>query len=55
MRKTSQSQNDWISAILFVVTIFMSAGWYFAEQDNEILLQELESQNYTKPAHHEGK
>lgn len=51
MKKTSNSNHDVLSAVLLVIAIFMSFGWYFAEADNELLLQELEAQNYGKTVH----
>lgn len=57
MKNSSDSESHSLSGILIVLLIIMSAGWYCAEQDNEILLQELEAQSYTKPVHyhHEDK
>lgn len=51
-------QSDILSLALLVLSIFSTAGWYLAQQDNQLLRQELEAQNYTKPVHnldHEGK
>lgn len=53
--QNEKSSADYLVPFLLFITIFMSMGWYFAEQDNEILLQELEAQNYTKPVQHESK
>lgn len=33
--------NNIISVVLFSLIIFSFSGWYFAENDNEILRQEL--------------
>ncbi|WP_290008320.1 hypothetical protein [Acinetobacter pittii] len=35
-----------ISKLIFALSIFAFAGWFFAEQDNEILRQELVSLKY---------
>lgn len=58
MNKSSNSHNDFLLGFLLFIAFFMSAGWYLAQQDNELLRQELETQNNTKPVHyldHEGK
>ena len=35
------SDNNIVSVVLFSLTIFSFSGWYFAENDNEILRKEL--------------
>ncbi len=35
-----------ISKLIFALSIFAFVGWYFAEQDTEILRQELVSLKY---------
>ena len=51
-------QSDILSLALLFLALFSSAGWYMAQADNELLRQEIEAQNYSKPVHnldHEGK
>ncbi|ADX93457.1 MULTISPECIES: hypothetical protein [Acinetobacter calcoaceticus/baumannii complex] len=41
-----------ISKLIFALSIFAFVGWYFAEQDNEILRQELISLKYNMSGDH---
>lgn len=40
-RNLVMSDNNIVSVVLFSLTIFSFSGWYFAENDNEILRKEL--------------
>lgn len=42
--KNQNTDTAYLTPILLVLLIFISAGWYFAEADNEILRKELSQQ-----------
>lgn len=52
-------QSDFLSLALLLLTFFSFSGWYLAQQDNELLRQELEAQKSThlvhRYNHNEGK
>ncbi|HCA5292485.1 TPA: hypothetical protein MW255_001053 [Acinetobacter baumannii] len=45
-------ENNVITACLFALLVFSSTGWFFAEQDNDILRQELISLKYNMKGDH---
>lgn len=50
-----ENKTDYLSGLLLFLLVFTCMGWYFAEADNEILMQEINLQHHTSPIrHHEG-
>jgi len=43
--------DDILSIALLVLAIFSFSGWYLAQQDNQLLRQELEAQKNTQFVH----
>lgn len=44
-------QSDILLIALFLLAIFSFSGWYLAQQDNDLLRQELEAQKLTQSIH----
>ncbi|WP_162994940.1 hypothetical protein [Acinetobacter wuhouensis] len=44
--------SEILELVLFFLVIVSFTGWYFAQQDNELLRQELAAQKMTQPVHH---
>ncbi|WP_314338923.1 hypothetical protein [Acinetobacter guillouiae] len=55
MKNSTNSKSDYLMLAVFIVSILLSFGWYCAEAENEVLREELASQNYTQHIHHEDK
>ena len=52
MDKLSNPNRDYLSGFLLFIAIFMCAGWYFAEQENETLREEQAVQSFEQHVHH---